>query len=153
MKFLKIITFLWFFSLKLLWGLDVKNIPPEQVIGGFPENSSSVKNRSKHVPYKYKNKRGVPLDEMYKGSSHEKALDLQIQKYRSKALKNILAFGGYTQKWLAKDDYKKLISDITEPRDLREEFNVLQEKGEISIKFKKGDTWAIMIEVLEGASP
>jgi len=75
-----------------LSGVDLQKNDPSQNVGGqidrtIPDTNSSFTNRARHIPYKYKNQRGVPLKDMYKGSSHEKALDAQILAYRPNALK------------------------------------------------------------------
>ena len=130
-------------------------IHPSQIVGGplqrtAPSSSSFSKpDRERHVPYKYKHQRGVPLAQMYKGSSHESALDAQIAAYKSKALKNLLVFGGYTKRWLSKSDFKRLVNDMTSPRNLREEFVKLEKRGDIKVQFKDGDEWFMKIDLYE----
>lgn len=130
-------------------------IHPSQIVGGplqrTMSDSSSVSKpeRERHVPYKYKHQRGVPLAQMYKGSSHERALDAQIAAYKSKALKNLLVFGGYTKRWLSKNDFKRMVSDMTSPRNLKEEFIKLEKRGDIKIQFKDGDEWFMKIDLYE----
>jgi hypothetical protein len=86
---------------------------------------------------------------MYKGSSHESALDAQISAYKSKALKNLLVFGGYTKRWLSKNDFKRMVSDMTSPRNLKEEFIKLEKRGDIKILFKDGDEFFMKIDLYE----
>ena len=78
---------------------------------------------------------------MYRGSSHEKALDAQIAAYKPKALKNLLTYGGYIKRWLDKNDFKKMVKDISEPRNLVEEFMKLEKQGDIKVRFKDGLTY------------
>jgi len=139
---------------KGLSGVDLKKIDPSQIVGGridrkIPDATLSSSDRARHVPYKYKNQRGVPLKEMYRGSSHEKALDTQIQSYKSKALKNILVFGGYAGTWMDKSQFRKMLGDITKPRDLRDEFLKLEKSGDLKLSFKDGTKWLIRIDVYE----
>jgi hypothetical protein len=130
-------------------------IHPSQIVGGplqrlTPYSTSVSKpDRERHVPYKYKHQRGVPLAQMYKGSSHESALDAQISAYKSKALKNLLVFGGYTKRWLSKNDFKRMVSDMTSPRNLKEEFIKLEKRGDIKILFKDGDEFFMKIDLYE----
>jgi hypothetical protein len=113
----------------------------------IPDSSSMSKpDRERHVPYKYKHQRGVPLAQMYRGSSHEKALDAQIAAYKSKALKNLLVFGGYTKRWLNQNDFKRMVKDISEPRNLVAEFIRLEKKGDIQVRFKDGLTQIFLYE-------
>ena len=144
------------FPIFLLSFLNASNkINPSQIVGGPLQrttlsSSSIVKSdREKHVPYKYKHQRGVPLDQMYRGSSHERAVVAQIAAYRSKALKNLLVFGGYTKRWLNKNDFKRLVSDMTSPRDLKEEFIKLEKSGDIKLQFMDGDEWFMKIHLYE----
>ena len=128
-------------------------IHPSQIVGGpiqrtKPDSSSVAKpDKGRHVPFKYKHQRGVPLAQMYKGSSHESALDAQIAAYKSKALKNILVFGGYTNRWLDRGDFKKLLSETK--RDFSEEFIRLEKSGVIQLRFKEGNDWLMKIHLLE----
>jgi hypothetical protein len=127
-------------------------IDPRKIVGGpvqrtIPDSSSMSKpDRERHVPYKYKHQRGVPLAQMYRGSSHEKALDAQIAAYKSKALKNLLVFGGYTKRWLNQNDFKRMVKDISEPRNLVAEFIRLEKKGDIQVRFKDGLTQIFLYE-------
>ena len=144
------------FPILLLSFLNASNkINPSQIEGGplqrttLTSSSIAKPDREKHVPYKYKHQRGVPLAQMYRGSSHERALDAQIAAYRSKALKNLLVFGGYTKRWLNKNDFKRLVSDMTSPRDLKEEFIKLEKSGDIKLQFMDGDEWFMKIHLYE----
>ena len=136
-----------------LLALDLSKINPSKIVGGPikrpPPDIKSSSDRTRHVPYKYKDQRGVPLVQMYRGSSHEKALDAQIAAYKPKALKNVLGFGGYTKKWLTKNDFNRLLKDITVPRDLRKEFQSQVERGDIRLRFKDGEDWLVKIDLFE----
>ena len=130
-----------------LMGVDLSKIHPTKIVGGSMQRTTptsttmSKPDRERHVPYKYKQQKGVPLVQMYRGSSHEKALDAQIAAYKPKALKNLLVFGGYTKRWLDKNDFKRMVKDISEPRNLVEEFIKLEKKGDIIVRFKDGLTY------------
>lgn len=144
----------------LLNFLNASNkIHRSQVEGGslqsttIASNTISKPDRKRHVPYKYKHQRGVPLAQMYRGSSHEKALDAQIASYESKALKNLLVFGGYSKRWLYESDFNTMVSDISSPRDLKNEFLNLVEKGDLKISYKTiGAKWPIKIDIVENYS-
>ena len=134
--------------------VDLKNVDKSQIAGGpigrtISNTPSSIPDRLRHVPYKYKSQRRVPLKEMYSGSSHEKALDAQIQAYKPKALKNILGFGGYAGRWMNYSQFKTMLDDITKPRDLRDEFLKLEKSRDIKLSFKEGTKWLIKIDVHE----
>lgn len=133
-----ILVFLFFST--CLSALD--KIDPSRIVGGPLERTmpipKSSPDRTRHVTYKYKHQRGVPLAQMYRGSSHESALDAQIAAYKSKALKNLLVFGGYTKRWLDRENFQKMVRDMSSPRDLRDEFIKLEKSGDIQLRFKDG---------------
>ena len=143
---MKNIIFLLIVPISLM-GVDLSKIHPTKIVGGSMQRTTptsttmSKPDRERHVPYKYKQQRGVPLVQMYKGDSHEKALDAQIAAYKPKALKNLLVFGGYSKRWLDKDDFKRMVKDISEPRNLVEEFIKLEKQGDIGVRFKDGLTY------------
>jgi len=143
---MKNIIFLLIVPISLM-GVDLSKIHPTKIVGGSMQRTTptsttmSKPDRERHVPYKYKQQRGVPLVQMYKGGSHEKALDAQIAAYKPKALKNLLVFGGYSKRWLDKDDFKRMVKDISEPRNLVEEFIKLEKQGDIGVRFKDGLTY------------
>ena len=73
--------------------VDLRKINPSDIIGSKTPSVSSSSSRSRHVPYKYASQRRVPLATMYRGSSHERALDAQIRNYRPSAKENERVFG------------------------------------------------------------
>lgn len=62
------------------------------IIGGplVPLNTSS--SRTQYVPHKYSGTK-KSIKELYRGSSHESALDAQIRNYRASAIENERVFG------------------------------------------------------------
>lgn len=72
---------------------DYKNVKSSSFIGGNPFAKSSVQSRTMYVPYKYANNRNKSIQGLYRGSSHERALDNQIRNYRSSARENERVFG------------------------------------------------------------
>jgi|TARA_B110000495_G_scaffold199567_1_gene213208 hypothetical protein len=72
--------------------LDVRKINPNDFIGGSPTiSTTSGSERSRVVPPKYAKKQTIK--QMYRGSSHERALDAQIRNYRASARENERVFG------------------------------------------------------------
>lgn len=80
-----------------LMAVDLNKVHPSQIIGGPLERTMprqpTLSERTRHVPYKYKHQRGMSLMQMYKGSTHERALDAQIRNYRPSARENERVFG------------------------------------------------------------
>ena len=74
--------------------VDLRKVNPSNIIGGNPTMSTtSGSDRTRAVPSKYAHRKGVPLKELYRGSSHERALDAQIRNYRPSARENERVFG------------------------------------------------------------
>jgi hypothetical protein len=102
-------------------GVDLIKIHPSQIVGGpvqrkIPSTPSSSE-RTRHVPYKYKHQRGMSLMQMYKGSSHERALDAQIRNYRPSARENERVFGAPYRKTTIQPK-KQTLEDMIKSGDI-----------------------------------
>ncbi len=95
MKILNIIVVLASFLLSsFASATDLRKLNPADFIGGTPKGKfGSSSSRTHYTSYKYSNTRNKTITGMYRGSSHERALDAQIRNYRASARENERVFG------------------------------------------------------------
>ena len=89
-----IVIFAFFLLTSFASATDLRKLNPADFIGGTPKgNFGSSSSRTQATPYKYSNSRNKTIMGLYRGSSHERALDAQIRNYRASARENERVFG------------------------------------------------------------
>lgn len=89
-----IVIFAFFLLTSFASATDLRKLNPADFIGGTPKgNFGSSSSRTHATPYKYSGNKNKTIMGLYRGSSHERALDAQIRNYRASARENERVFG------------------------------------------------------------